>query len=141
MPSLTIEKKFQGIWRRAINTSPLESLTPELILSWAKEKGLPNPVAVTQNVGAFQPTPSIVLTVEGRKACFPTIPASGDDNWKMLRKAYDDQAALWDKVEWFMPLWLPMGEIGKLLASLDVSVCPDLNQHYRLHCLIAWTAI
>lgn len=118
MPSPTIEDKFKGIWRRALNTPPLESLTPELILSWAREKGLANPVAVAQSVGAFHPTPSIVLTVEGGKACFPTIPVSGDENWNIRRKAHDEQAALWDKVEWFMPLWLPMEEIGKMLASI-----------------------
>ena len=118
MPSPTIEDTFKGIWRRALNTPPLESLTPELILSWAREKGLANPLAVAQNVGAFHPTPSIVLTVEGEKACFPIIGVSGDENWNIRRKAHDEQAALWDKVEWFMPLWLPMGEIGKLLASI-----------------------
>jgi hypothetical protein len=118
MPTPTIEDKFKGIWRRALNTSPLESLTPELILGWAREKDLANPVAVAQSVGVFHPTPSIVLTVEGGKACLPVIPASGDESWRIRRKLRDDQAALWDKVEWFMPLWLPMGEIDKLLASI-----------------------
>jgi hypothetical protein len=118
MLSPTIEDKFKGIWHRALNTPPPGSLTPELILNWAREKDLASPVAVALGVGAFHPTPSIVLTVEGGKACFPTIPASGDENWRIRRKAHDDQAALWDKVEWFMPLWLPMGEIGKLLASI-----------------------
>lgn len=122
MLSPTIEDEFKGIWRRALNMPSLELLTPELIEIWAREKGLANPVAVAQGVGAFHPTPSIVLTVEGGKACFPIIPASGDENWKIRRKSYDDQAALWDKVEWFMPLWLPMGKLGKLLASIkDIS--------------------
>lgn len=115
---IQIEDKFKGIWHRALNTQSLGSLTPELILCWAREKDLANPVALAQSVGAFHPTPSIVLTAEGGKACFPTVPASGDKNWTIRRKAHDDQAALWDKVEWFMPLWVPMGEIGKLLASI-----------------------
>jgi hypothetical protein len=118
MLSQTLEDKFKGIWRRALNLPTLESLTAELVLIWSREKGLDNPVAVAQSVGAFHPTPSIVLTVEGGRACFPTTPASGDENWRIRRRAHDDQAALWDKVEWFTPLWLPMGEVSKLLTSI-----------------------
>jgi hypothetical protein len=115
----TLEEKFIGIWRRATNETSLNALTPELIEKWASDKQLINPVAKLADVGAFHPTPCIVLTVEDGKACFPTIPISGDENYHIRRKQHDDQAALWDKVEWFMPLWLPMGEISKLLASVQ----------------------
>ncbi len=115
----TLEKKFIGIWQRAKKAPSLNSLTPELIEKWARDKLLVNPVAKHANVGAFYPTSCIVLTVEDGKACFPTTPISGDENWHVRRKQHDDQAALWDKVEWFMPLWLPMGEISKLLASVQ----------------------
>lgn len=113
-----LEIKFSGIWCRALNESSLSALTPELIEKWASDKRLINPVAKLADVGVFHPTPCIVLSVDGGRACFPTIPVSGDENWEIRRKQFDDQAALWDKVEWFMPLWLPMGEISKLLGSV-----------------------
>ncbi|MDA8327563.1 MAG: hypothetical protein M0Z83_01165 [Betaproteobacteria bacterium] len=119
MNSPTLEKQFIGIWQRANNEPSLNALTPEHIVKWASDKQLINPVAKLADVGAFHPTPCIVLTVEGGIACFPTIPISGDENWRIRRKHFDEQAALWDKVEWFMPLWLPMGEISKLLASVQ----------------------
>jgi hypothetical protein len=114
-----IEKIFEGIWHRAQKLTSLSDLTPELIEQWAKEKQLINAVAKLDNVGAFHTTPCIVLTVEGGKACFPTIPVFGDTNWQIRRKQNEDQADLWDKVEWFAPLWLPMGKISELLASVQ----------------------
>lgn len=113
-----LEIKFSGIWRRALNESSLSALKPELIEKWASDKRLINPVARFADVGVFHPTPCIVLSVNGGRACFPTIPVSGDESWETRRKQYEDQAALWDKVEWFMPLWLPMGEVSKLLGSV-----------------------
>lgn len=113
-----IEKKFMGIWQHALNEPSLNELTPEVIEKWARNKQLINPVARVDDVGAFHTTPCISLTVEGGKACFPTIPVTGDVNWQIRRKQHDDQAELWDKVEWFAPLWLPMGKISELLASV-----------------------
>lgn len=115
----SIEKKFNGIWHRARSHGSLSDLTPELIEKWAAEKQLTNPVAEVSKVGAFHTTPCIVLTVEEGKACFPTIPDFGDESWQIRRKKYEDQALLWDKVEWFMPLWLPMGKISELLVSVQ----------------------
>lgn len=110
--------KFKDIWRRALNERSLGDLTPELITGWASDKGLSHPVAITREVGAFQLTPSIVLEAGGRRACFPKIPPTGDEAWKIRRRAKDDEALLWEKMEWFLPLWLPMGEIGKILAAV-----------------------
>ncbi|MGP2684706.1 hypothetical protein [Serratia marcescens] len=115
----TLDEKFNGIWQRSLNLGALSSLTPELIDKWACDKKLTNSVVKLEDVGLFYPTPCITLSVEGGKACFPTIPVSGDENWYIRRKQHDEQAALWDKVEWFMPLWLPMGEVAKLLASVQ----------------------
>src|SRR5580704_15448553 len=118
MSSSDLESKFKGIWRRALNEPSLGGLTPELIAEWASDKGLADPVAIARDVGAFHPTPSIVLEVGGRKACFPRIPLAVDELWNIRRKARDDEALLWEKMEWFLPLWLPMGEIGKMLAAV-----------------------
>jgi hypothetical protein len=116
MSSSGPDRKFKGIWLRALNEPSLEQLTPELIASWASDKGLSNPVASVRDVGPFHPTPSVVLEVDGRKACFPRIAASGDQSWDMRRRAKEDEALLWRKVEWFAPLWLPMGKIREMLS-------------------------
>ncbi|MCW0983279.1 hypothetical protein OK142_20860 [Agrobacterium sp. BT-220-3] len=112
-----IESRFQGIWRRFENKST-DSITPELIEKWASEKGLSNISARAEDVGAFNTTPSIVLEANGRKACFPTIPHTGDSAWETRRVAREQEALLWDKVEWFLPLWIPLGKVGELLQSV-----------------------
>ncbi|MDG5497923.1 hypothetical protein [Niveispirillum sp. BGYR6] len=118
MHSKSIEEKFKGLWYRFINSRQSGDLTPELLEKWAGECGLTNQVATFQDVGVFNKTSSIVLTVDGGKACFPLVPASGDESWKARRKAHDEQAALWNKVEWFAPLWVPVGKINALLSSV-----------------------
>jgi hypothetical protein len=116
-----LENCFKGIWRRALNEPSLEHLTPARIVEWARNKGFDNPSATARDVGAFQPTPSIVLDLSGRRACFPRVPLEGDSLWTSRRKAKDEEALLWDKMEWFSPLWLPMGEIAKMLAAVRYS--------------------
>jgi hypothetical protein len=118
MSSFDLESIFKGIWHRALKEPSLEGLAPELIAKWANDKGLTNPLAFARDVGAFHPTPSIVLDVGGQKACFPRIPTTGDASWNVRRKAKDDEALLWDKMEWFVPMWLPMGKIRQMLAAV-----------------------
>ncbi len=118
MSSSNLDCKFKGIWCRALNESSLENLTPELIVKWASDKWLANPVAVVRDVGNFNPTPSIMLEIGGSRACFPTSAVGGDERWKIQRKAKDDEALLWEKMEWFAPLWLPMGEILQMLSAV-----------------------
>jgi hypothetical protein len=113
-----LERKFKAIWWRAQNEPSLESLKPELIVEWATAKGLASPVAIARDVGVFNPIPSIVLEVSGQRACFPKIPLVGDELWATRRRARDDEALLWEKMEWFLPLWLPIGKIREMLAAV-----------------------
>lgn len=121
MSSSTFEDKCKGIWQRALNEPSLGSVTPDMIVAWAREKGLADPSATARAVGAFYPTASIVLEVGERRACFPKVPAQGEEAWLARRNAKEDEALLWKKVEWFVPLWLPMGKIHQMLA--DVRNC------------------
>jgi len=121
MSQSDLAQEFEGIWRRAQNESSLLALTPELITKWAEEKGLIQPSAAARDVGMFHPTPCIVLDVVGTKACFPKTPLSGDEFWRIRRQRKDEEAALWEKMEWFLPLWVPMGEIGKMLIAVQHS--------------------
>ena len=118
MSSSDIDSKFKGIWLRALNELSLENLTPELIVGWAIGKGLANPVATARDVGPFHPMPSIVLEIDGGKACFPRSSASGGSSWDIRRRAKEDEALLWKKMEWFAPLWLPMGKVREMLFAV-----------------------
>lgn len=118
MSSPNLDSTFQGIWQRALNEPSLENLTPEIIVEWAASKGLANPIATSRDVGPFHPTPSIVLEVDGGKACFPRKSANGDPLWELRRQAKENEALLWKEMEWFSPLWLPMGKIQEMLAAV-----------------------
>ena len=133
------ERAFSGIWSRAVNTGALHDLAPEFVEHCAREKRLPNPVAKIAELGAFHPTPCIVLTVDGGKACFPRTLTSGDEAYQTRRKQHEIQASIWDKVEWFMPLWLPMGEISKLLASVQHATREQALRLFEYHTSTLYT--
>jgi hypothetical protein len=118
MSSSDLDSKFKGIWLRGLNEPSFENLTPELIAGWARDKGLAHPVVSVRDVGPFHPTPSIMLEVDGRKACFPKIRASGDEAWNIRRTAKENESLLWQKMEWFAPLWLPTGKVQEMLSAV-----------------------
>jgi hypothetical protein len=139
MPSSDLDSKFKGIWLRALNEPSPENLTPELIVGWANSKGLANPVATARDFGPFLPAPSIVLEVEGGKACFPRISASGDSSWDMRRRAKEDEALLWKKMEWFAPLWLPRGKLKEMLAAVRHSTNEGAIELFDYHTSTLYT--
>ena len=114
-----VNERFLAIWRRALNEPFLDTLTPELISNWAIAQGLAGAVAEERDVGAFAKTQSIVLTVGNGKGCFPKIPAAGNRKWEIRRRAADRVAALWGKVEWFSPLWVPNNRVRQLLSQVE----------------------
>lgn len=118
MVSSDLEKKFNGIWQRALQEPSLDSLTPELISRWALSKGIAGASVYLRDVGAFNPTPSIVLEADGGKACFPKVSVSGDEHWKARRNSRNEEALLWDKMEWFLPLWVPMARLTEMLNAV-----------------------
>lgn len=112
-----LDDHFHALWMRSLNASSLSALTPDLLRTWAKERGL-NPSHVEErDIGLFGKTPAIVLAIGDVKACFPKIPANGDTNWENQRQAAEVQAAQWEKMEWFCPLWIPMGKLQKILSD------------------------
>jgi hypothetical protein len=119
MASLNLHDNFLAIWRRALNQSALGSINPDLIRSWATEQNLSIVDVEECDVGAFGKTRSIVLTVEGGRACFPMISAEGDPTWELRRQSADRNAILWEKMEWFSPLWIPNGKMRQLLNETE----------------------
>ena len=117
MGRTTSERHFQALWHRAQRAPSLKDLTPEILLSWIAERGLEGALAQARPVGAFSPIDGVVLTLGAKKGFFPRISSSGDPTWLIRRQAADADAALWEKVEWFTPFWVPMGEVRKVLES------------------------
>lgn len=110
---------FKEIWHRAQNEPSLQTLTPDHIASWARAKGITDPITMVHDAGIFQRTPGILLDTGSQKAFFPTVESTGDAEWIVRRQAADVDAALWDKMEWFSPLWLPMDNIREMLAAVS----------------------
>lgn len=113
-----IDHHFRALWCRASNEPSLRSVTSEMIGEWAVARGLVIDAVEQRDVGAFVPTPSIVLMASGARACFPLTPASGDAQWEARRAAHERRALLWAKLEWFEPPWLPHGRVDKMLAEV-----------------------
>ena len=121
MSSNDLPALFKGIWSRAKQLSSLELLTPTLVEQWAIEKKIENPVTHKTKAGAFFEIPCIQLTVNGETGCFPKISATDDPQWLLRRQANEARAQLWDKMEWFLPLWVSNGSLWKIEA--DVKNC------------------
>lgn len=115
--SRRLHDHFLAIWRRALNQPTLDSLTPDLIKTWATERGLSVEDVQERDIGPFGKTKSIVLTVQGSGACFPKVAPKGDPKWEYRRSGADRKMVLWEKMEWFSPLWVPRGPFQVLLTE------------------------
>jgi hypothetical protein len=119
MSTKNIDHDFQCIWSRIKNThSKLDELTSDIVKSYALDKKLDVEVVEECEVGAFSQTKCIVLTVKGRKACFPKVPLVGDPDWEHRQKYAEYEAGLWKKMEWFSPLWVTHGDVQELLNKV-----------------------
>lgn len=117
MTSPSLHSHFLALWQRALNEPTLDSLTPEKVGSWAAERALSIESVEERDVGLFGRTRGIVLSVRGGRACFPKIPENGDPTWEQKRLRADQNAILWEKMEWFSPLWVSNGQVQKLLVE------------------------
>jgi hypothetical protein len=114
---MNLPEHFLALWRRTLNQPDLSNVAPELIKSWATERGLSVERVEERNVGCFESTYSIILTVQGGRACFPKVAAEGHPGWEQRRLQANRTAALWEKMEWFSPLWVSNMHLHKLLVD------------------------
>lgn len=135
----TLEDHFRGLWNRARKLPSLDSLSPELIRKWATERGLTVEHVAERDIGTFVTTKSIVLTVDGQQAGFPKIPPEGDANWQLRRQFADRDAGLWDKLEWFSPLWVSMGPTRELLKAVENCSKERALQQFNYHTSTIYT--
>ena len=115
----TTTKKFLGIWRRALALPALSDLHVELVSNWAQQAGFTVQDATERDVGIFQHTRAIVLSTNLGVACFPKALPKDAPQWKENRVIADHHASLWQKVEWFSPLWITRGAANKLLMDVE----------------------
>ncbi|MDN7591845.1 hypothetical protein [Burkholderia seminalis] len=134
-----LDKKFAGLWWRARKLRSLSDLNSQTIEQWATEVGLDVRGVSEQNVGAFQPTPAVVLAVDGRTAYFPMVSTTDDPSWLTNRKAHERVAALWSKVEWFEPLWVARGQLNTLLADVEHRSREDAIARFDYHTSTIYT--
>ncbi|WP_147486128.1 hypothetical protein [Burkholderia pseudomallei] len=128
-----LHTKFVGIWRRALALSSLNDLNAETVAAWAQQAGVNVLEVVERDVGIFRPTPAVVLTTAGGVAYFPKISPTDDQAWLANRRACERVAALWEKVEWFAPLWVPQGRINELLKDVESRSKEDAISCFDYH--------
>lgn len=137
--------QFLAIWRRALTLASLADLTVPTVALWAEQMGLVVLDVLECDVGAFQPTRAIVLKVEGGTACFPKTSAIDDPKWLATRAKADHVASLWEKMEWFSPLWVPCGKLEKLLKDIEYRSRDEtislFNYHFSTVYTLAFQAV
>ena len=100
-------------------SSLLSDLHVELVSNWAQQAGFTVQDATERDVGIFQHTRAIVLSTNLGVACFPKALPKDAPQWKENRVIADHHASLWQKVEWFSPLWITRGAANKLLMDVE----------------------
>lgn len=133
------EAKFKGIWYRALKLPSLMHLNEVLVAAWARESRLDVREVIERPVGRFSPIPAIVLKTAEREAYFPRVPDVNDPQWLVRRKHRDDEAELWRKVEWFLPLWVSHGASRALLRDVQHRSKEEAIVHFDYHTSTTYT--
>lgn len=113
------ERHFQALWTRWIQ-NPGTPLSTSIILGWAAGRGLEVLSVEEGQVGAFHTIPAIMLRTSIGSACFPTMGTSCP-SWQRNRAYAEKKARLWEKVEWFSPLWIAHSNERELLRDIEAS--------------------
>jgi hypothetical protein len=114
-----MNSKFLGLWRRALELPHLSQLSPDLVSTWAGQMNIHVLKVEEKRVGLFRPTPVVALHAKQGAALFPTISATNDSDWIESKKRLDGEDQLWEKVEWFAPLWVARGRSIELLKDIQ----------------------
>jgi hypothetical protein len=117
-----LHSDFLALWRRALCQSSPGELNAQTMASWAQQRELAVLHVEERDVGLFRPIRAVALTVDGDiSACFPIVSTTQDVIWKDNNEKAERDASLWEKMEWFSPLWVSINRINALLT--DVATC------------------
>lgn len=86
-----------------------------------------------REIGIFAKIPAVVLTVGNVKACFTKIQATGDPNRELRWQAAEAKAALWEKMEWFSPLWIPRNKVDRILSDAKARSREQAMEMFNYH--------
>ncbi|QJQ03095.1 hypothetical protein C798_23550 [Herbaspirillum rubrisubalbicans Os34] len=120
-PKIEIEGKFEALWKWLSGQPSLKDIDLSVVQARAEVMSLTVHSLEIQKVGSFWLTPAIVLSTEENTACFPLYKIGEDPDWVVNLGHMNRVAALWEKMEWFSPLWVAQDKIGPLLK--DVMNC------------------
>jgi len=134
-----LKSKFPGLWRRAMALPSLGDLQASQVSDWAQQMGMRVLNVSERGVGIFRPTPAVVMVTEGGTVCLPKIAASGDPQWTANKAQLDRIADLWEKVEWFAPLWISQGAVNELLRSIEHRPKEDALRLFEYHTSTMYT--
>ncbi|RDS80869.1 hypothetical protein DWU98_13075 [Dyella monticola] len=133
------KSKFPGLWCRAMALPSLADLNANLVSGWASQMGLKVLEVSERDVGLFRLTPAVVLNSDQGVAYFPKIPATGNPQWMANKARLDYVAGLWEKVEWFAPLWVPQGKVNELLKAIEHRPKEDSLRQFEYHTSTIYT--
>lgn len=125
----TFEANFKSLWCRFIASRPIGENDLGLIRQWAIERGVVIDSVEMAEVGAFFPTKGVLLSIGQNKAFFPAVSPQEDNGWLLRRNVADKDFDLWEKLEWFSPLWMSVGKAREILDSVEYC---DKDQALRL---------
>ncbi|WP_278389096.1 hypothetical protein [Pseudomonas oryzihabitans] len=113
------EHAFKALWARYQHS---KMLFPSLdqIKEWALEKRLRVTNIQRRNVGPFHPVDCIVIETPEGKGCFPADPYAAHQQWERCTIEANRVAAIWEKLEWFSPLWISGGNVRKILKDAEL---------------------
>lgn len=115
-------------------------LSPDLVSSWASQQGVALNSIEEAEVGAFTKTPAIHLELGcGTRGYLPRVPAQGHPPWEKRRAAREQRAALWSKVEWFEPLWIPQKRVAALLKDVKHGTRQRAIEMFNYHASTIYT--
>lgn len=113
-----IDGKFDALWKRMCRYPVSEGEAASTLREWAEQMGVTVQFSGLTQVGRFQPTLAIVLATPEREACFPLSSPEAELRWQQNLEASNQEALLWEKVEWFGPLWVPRANTMPLLQDV-----------------------
>ncbi|MDN5504533.1 MAG: hypothetical protein L0H10_12065 [Comamonas sp.] len=139
MGEKSVEERVQGLWHRAKKLPSLRDLNKELVAEWARDSKLSVESVEERNIGRFRSFPAVVLKAGNFIAAYPKVSATDDSRWLANKEQRDADAELWNKVEWFQPLWVSFGDAGKILAAIAHRNKIEAIQHFDYHTSTIYT--
>lgn len=133
------KSKFPGLWRRATALSSLSDLQVDLVSGWVRQMGIEALDISERDIGIFRPIPAVVLQSDGGTACFPKVAATGDPQWTADKAQLDRIANLWEKVEWFAPLWVSQEKVNEILQAIEHRPKEDALRLFEYHTSTIYT--